>query len=124
MAKKTEETTDKPTTMTKTDAVKAAIADGVVKPSDGVKYVKEKFGIDVTGPLFSIIKSQAKLKGRKKSTRVAKPADATSPVVATSRAISPTANGKHHVASSLASIKKLVDELGVDQLKEIAEMLR
>jgi hypothetical protein len=99
--------------------VKAAIAEGVDKPADGVSYVKEKFGVDITPQYFSIIKSQTKLKGGKKSERTRKHSAAVS-----SATSSPSSNGKHSVATSLATIKKLVDELGVDQVKEIAEMLR
>jgi len=119
MAKKTAEpATETAPTMSKTDAVKAAIAEGVDKPADGVAYVKEKFGVDITAQYFSIIKSHAKLKGGKKSSRKVRSSAAVSPASA------PSSNGKHNVATSLATIKKLVDELGVDQVKEIAEMLR
>jgi hypothetical protein len=120
MAKKTTEPSARtPSPMSKTAAVKAAIAEGVDKPADGVSYVKEKFGVDITAQYFSIIKSQAKLKTGKKPSRTGKPSAAISPATST-----PSSNGKHNVATSLATIKKLVDELGVDQVKEIAEMLR
>jgi hypothetical protein len=105
--------------MSKTAAVKAAIAEGVDKPADGVSYVKEKFGVDITAQYFSIIKSQAKKVG-KKAKRMSKPTSDALP----SSSVKPSANGKHNVATSLATIKKLVDELGVDQLKEIVELLR
>jgi hypothetical protein len=121
MAKKPEVPADEtPPPMSKTAAVRAAIAEGVDKPSDGVSYVKEKFGVDITAQYFSIIKSQTKLKVGKKTSRTRKPAIASAPTIPSTA----SSNGKHNVATSLASIKKLVDELGVDQVKEIAEMLR
>ena len=60
-------TADEPTTVTtKADAVRAAIAEGVLKPQDACTWIKEKFGIEITPAHFSSYKSQ---EGKKGNTR-------------------------------------------------------
>jgi hypothetical protein len=98
--------------MSKTAAVRAAIAEGVDKPADGVSYVKEKFGVDITAQYFSIIKSQVKKKGP--SPRVRKTASGTTGV----------GNGKAvGTAADLArQVKTLVEAYGADAVKGMAEV--
>lgn len=71
MAKKKEEAGS----MTKADAVRAAIAEGVTKPQDAVEWIKTKFDLDLTPAHFSSYKSQQAKKevvissgGRKKES--------------------------------------------------------
>src|SRR3954469_26026547 len=42
---------------TKADAVRQALKEGVESPQDGVAYVKEKFGLEITAQQFSTYKS-------------------------------------------------------------------
>jgi hypothetical protein len=66
--------------MSKTDAVKAAIADGKVMPKDGSAYIKEKFGLDVNPQAFSTMKSIANKKaGKAPGRRGRKAAPAAAP---------------------------------------------
>lgn len=58
MAKKKEEAG----TMTKADAVRAAMAEGVEKPQDACEWIKSKFDIDITPAHFSSYKSGFKKK--------------------------------------------------------------
>src|SRR4051812_29269155 len=46
------------TTMKKVDAVRAALADGVESPTEGVSYIKKTFGIVMTPQAFSTSKFQ------------------------------------------------------------------
>ncbi len=48
--------------MTKADAVRAAMAEGVEKPQDACEWIKTKFGIDITPAHFSSYKSGFKKK--------------------------------------------------------------
>src|SRR3954468_20398166 len=48
---------------TKADAVRQALKEGVESPQDGVAYVKEKFGLEITAQQFSTYKSIEKKKG-------------------------------------------------------------
>ena len=60
--------------LSKADAVRRAIADGVDSPSEGVAYVRSKFGIEITNQQFSTVKFQDKKKGGKKPKAEASPA--------------------------------------------------
>jgi hypothetical protein len=91
--------------MTKSAAVRAAVAEGVEKPSDGVTYVKEKFGLDVTAQQFSLIKSQSKKKAES-------PAPRTKAV--------PTTNGDPSVLAR--QVKTLVQAYGADAVKKMTDV--
>ena len=56
MAKKKE--AEEAGTMSKADAVRAALAEGKTKPQDACAWIKEKFDIDITPQHFSSYKSQ------------------------------------------------------------------
>src|SRR5215470_10523843 len=70
MAKKTPattSTTDGPSPgIPKTEAVKKALEAGKEKPREGVIWIKEKFGLDVSADYFSTTKSAIKATGRAK----------------------------------------------------------
>jgi len=109
--------------VTKADAVRAALAEGHDSPAEGVPYIKAKFGIDITAQHFSSYKSSEKAKaGKPAGRRGRKPPDASAEPTAVARAT--PANGSVGVAGSVQAIKALVATLGVDQVKEIAEIFR
>jgi hypothetical protein len=75
MAKKKEAEEAGNGSMTKADAVRAAVQEGVTKPTEAVEWIKSKFDIDITPAHFSSYKSQQAKKegvissgGRKKET--------------------------------------------------------
>src|SRR3954465_7440146 len=47
---------------TKADAVREALKEGVESPQDGVAYVREKFGLEITAQQYSTYKSIEKKK--------------------------------------------------------------
>lgn len=63
--------TPEPTTTNapnKSQAVRNAIAAGVTMPTEGCKWIKEQYGLDVTPAMFSAVKNSTKAKsntGRK-----------------------------------------------------------
>lgn len=118
MAKKADE---EPQTITKAEAVRRALADGVDAPLDGVAYLKEKFGLNITGQQFSTYKSiEKKRSGGPTRKRAARGEGARQ-----SRALPvPAAGGRGDVVLAMEAIKTLVDEYGVDQVKRIAEVFR
>jgi hypothetical protein len=68
MAKKTPLTSDVPSpTMTKTEAVKLAVEKGKDKPREGVAWIKETYGLDVSPDYFSTTKSALKATGKAKA---------------------------------------------------------
>lgn len=87
--------------MTKAEAVRQAIAAGADKPTEGVKFIKEKFGLTVTPAAFSANKSQSKTR---------KPSPHTQP------------DGEDLVVV-LQNLKGLVKRHGADQVKRLADAL-
>ncbi len=60
MAKKASATVAAPATegkVSKADAVRAAMKEGVSKPQEAVAFIKEKFGLDISTGMFSNYKS-------------------------------------------------------------------
>lgn len=112
MAKKSE-ASDEGKPMTKTAAVLAAISEGVDTPSQGVGYVKEKFGVEVTPQQFSIIKSQAKKKAGSGGGSRGGP----------ERVVRSSSSRNGAQAADLArQVKQLVDEYGADAVRGMAEV--
>jgi hypothetical protein len=117
MAKKAAD--DQPTSqpkMTKTDAVKAALAEGVDKPEDGVAFIRDRFGLEVTNAQFSTYKSLAKAKGAAKRGR--KGARKGHEERSTPKGHT-VGNGLVAV-DDLEAVKGLVAKIGADQVKRIA----
>jgi hypothetical protein len=110
-SQKTEETAEAPTEkITKTEAVKRALADGVEKPSEGVEYIKTKFGIEMTNAAFSVNKNNLKKKeagggGQTKKTKAA-----------------PTQNGDDGLDLA-RSVRELVNQYGADKVKAMADII-
>lgn len=101
--------------MTKADAVRAAVAEGKLKPQDAVPWIKEKFGIDITPAHFSSYKSQqAKKDGKPAGRRGRKPREAAA--VATPNG-SRVGNG--NPVELARQIKQLVDVYGVASVREM-----
>ncbi len=106
-------------TISKTEAVKAALADGVEKPQDGAAFIKERFGLDVTPQMFSQTKSLLRKKER----------EASGTASGESARLAPASSNGHHapaagVAQSVEAIKRLVGSMGVDEVIQIAELFR
>ena len=64
MAKKSEVET-----ITKSDAIREMVEEGVTSPKDGVEAIKAKHGLDVSPGMFSAVKS--KMPGASGSVKVA-----------------------------------------------------
>jgi hypothetical protein len=109
------EATGEAPTMTKSEAMTAAINDGVVKPKEAVEYIKTRFGIDVNTQQFSTHKSLSKKK-KGEPTR-AKRAPGPKPAAAT------PSNGKHGDPADLArQVKALVAAYGAGAVKGMVEV--
>ena len=118
------ELTPRPTggsTMKKVDAVRAALAEGVENPPEGVAYIKKKFGIEMSPGSFSTSKFQiAKAKGEPKVAAVAVPKAHRAPKAG------PSPNGHDSMGGSPAelarAVKALVTAHGVDAVKSMADV--
>lgn len=107
--------------ITQKEAVKKAIAAGKDSPADGVAYVKEQFGITLNNGAFSTIKSQLK---KASGTNVSAGKRGRPSGAKAAPAAKPSANGVPNMALQIEAIKTLCASLGVDQVKQIAELFR
>src|SRR5688572_10070274 len=100
--------------MKKSDAMRAAIAEGHDKPQAASAFIKEKFGLDVTPQVFSTFKSiENKKNGNKgrRSSRGAKPEGNV------------TGNGLVADPADLArNVKKLVEQHGAKAVADMAKV--
>src|SRR5262245_46326401 len=100
----------------KMDLVRAALKSGVTKPTEIVDHIKKQ-GVDINAGQVSNYKSLLKREGPAKATngrkkrggrrRMAKPA---------------TSNGTGY-AEKVAQLKSLVKELGLDEVRKLAEVV-
>ncbi len=118
--------------VSQTDAARAAIDAGYEKPSEAVKYIKDKFGIDVNPTYFSAIKSRlgkgeakAEPAKRGRKPKVAEPV-ARKPLVEgyVAPPEKPKAAGDQvDLIAAMEAMKPLVAALGADKVKRIADLL-
>ena len=67
-------------TISKSEAVRRALAAGIDKPAEGVAFIKKEFGLELTSGQFSTVKFQeGKKKGRTPGKRGRKPAATSAP---------------------------------------------
>jgi len=100
----------------KSEAVRQTLKAGIDNPTEGSKYIKEKFGLDVTAQVFSTIKSitNKKKTGKKKLGR---PAGVEKPDGQR------TGNGKVANPADLArGIKSLVEEFGAAAVSDMTKV--
>jgi hypothetical protein len=111
--------------ISKADAVRAAMAEGNDTPEEGVAFISKRFGVEVTRQQFSSYKSQEKARQQKKGGQEENGQQGKRAVEAPVAEVVPAPrNGTPDVAESIQAIKSLVDTLGVDQVKQIAEIFR
>lgn len=87
--------------VSKADAVRACLAEGVTKPQDASEWIKAKYGIDIAPQVFSSYKSSLGKKAEGGSS----------------------AHGKQSGGVDMATleeVKKLVDKVGAAQVKQLA----
>ena len=108
--------------ISKSAAVRAAVDAGAESPEDGVAFIKAHYGLEISKTHFSAAKSKYKSDGApRKGTRGRKPKAVEGILSAPKRARS--ANGHKDLLAAIEAIKPLVDSLGVERVKKIAELL-
>jgi hypothetical protein len=113
----TDPTPDTPAAkISKANAVRAAVADGITTPEDGVAYIKTKFGMDVTKLMWSSYRAQDKARQKKKA------ADGEAAPAPKPRAVA-SSNGKASNPAELArQVKALVETYGAVAVKEMTDV--
>jgi hypothetical protein len=115
----------KKASITKTEAVRQAVAEGKEMPEEGIAWVKQHYGFDMTRQQFSVTKSNLKKTGG--SSIAKKPAPAEAPPKASQSAIMRPLRGgtiidNGMVAEQVAAIKHAVENLGADQVKKLVDL--
>ena len=101
-----------PGAISKSEAVRRALADGVDQPVDGVAYILSQFGIEMGPQHFSAVKSvHLKKQGV--------------PTVNTrfQKAEASVADGEPDLLAAIEAMKPLVAALGAEKVKRIADLL-
>ena len=105
-----------PGAISKSEAVRRALADGVDQPVDGVAYILSQFGIEMGPQHFSAVKS-AHLKKHgvpTVNTRFQKK-DETLP--------STSGKGEADLLAAMEAMKPLVASLGAEKVKRLVDLL-
>jgi len=106
--------------MKKVDAVRATLAEGIESPTEGVEYIKKKFGIEMNAQSFSTSKFQInKAKGAKKKPG-RKPGAAAAPKAATPAVSS---NGSS-CGSLVQGLRALIEKYGVEDVGEVLALMK
>lgn len=111
--------------VSKSAAAREAIAQGIDSPDDAVAFIKQRFGIEMSKPHFSAVKSQ--LKKREAGGEAApkgrpgrKPKAAIEGYLAPPKVV-PTGEGD--LLEALEAMKPLVASLGAEKVKRIVDLL-
>ena len=108
---------------TKADAFRYTTGQGIESPKAISEYMLKTFGMEMSPGMVSAYKSNEK-KRKGKSGRRGRPVGRprTEPAVAIVVASTPKKGSANGVASQLEAIKGLVNDLGVEQVKQIADL--
>jgi hypothetical protein len=117
--------------MSKTDAIRAAMAEGIESPGDGVDFIRKRFGLEMSKGHFSATKSKLKSSegqgGKKTAPAKAAPKAAAKsgpkPVEERQAATARPAGGEGNLLDLMEQMKPMVEEHGVDTLKRIVDLL-
>lgn len=110
--------------VSKTDAVREAISQGIDSPEEGTAFVRDRFGLEVSNQYFSNIKSRMKgQQGRPKGKPGRKPGRKGPAGKHANARKEPQANGQADVLAALEAIKPLVASLGAERVKRLVDVL-
>jgi hypothetical protein len=107
---------------TQREAVTQALAAGKESPPDGVKFVKDTFGMEMTNGNFSTLKSQIK-KAAGTTTPARKPGRPAASANGSAKAGGISSGGKTANAAELArSVKALVTQYGAEAVTDMTKV--
>ena len=117
--------------MSKTDAIRAAIAEGIESPGDGVDFIRRRFGIEMSKGHFSATKS--KLKSAEAAGASKGGARKSAPTAASKRKPEPVgdyqtppeqpAGRDGNLLDALEQMKPLIAQYGPDHVKRMVDLL-
>jgi hypothetical protein len=114
--------------ISKTEAVRRALAAGKESPDEGLAFIMEQFGIEMAKPHFSAVKSQQRKKQGEGGSGVRgragrRPRGSSGRSVEGYLAPPPEAAGDGDVLRALEAMKPLVASLGAERVKRIVDLL-
>ncbi len=118
---------DTPRKMSKTDAIRAAVADGHESPGDGVDFIKKRFGLELSRQHFSATKSKLKTTGGGQAKKASQaPAPARKKAVPVEGYLAPPeqpAGRDGNLLDALEAIKPLIAQHGAESVKRMVDLL-
>lgn len=96
--------------VSKADAVRAALADGIESPEDGVAFLKAQYGIEMSKQMWSTYKAQLKARAKKQS--------GAQPAKRGPKPASPAGD----IIDDISAVKGLVAKLGGAQVKKLVDL--
>ncbi len=121
--------------VSQTDAARAALDAGYEKPGEAVKYIMDKFGIDMNPQYFSAIKSRTNATQRDGEAKKEKAKPGRKPKAAApaprkplvedyvAPPEKPKAAGEPDVLLALEGVKELVSQFGAERVKKMVDLL-
>jgi len=116
-------------TISKADAARAAIRQGIESPQEASAYIMQQFGIDMAPQHFSAVKSQLRKKEREAESAGQPSAPgrrgrrSTIENYLSSPPRQPSSGVEADLLDAMEAIKPLVAHLGADKVKRIVELL-
>ena len=117
--------------MSKTDAIRAAVAEGIESPGDGVDFIRTRFGIEMSKQHFSATKS--KLKPAEAAGTSQGGVRKSAPTTAATRKPEPVedyqtppeqpAGRDGDLLDALEQMKPLIAQYGPDHVKRMVDLL-
>jgi hypothetical protein len=110
--------------MTKADACRAALAEGIETTEEAVSFARSRFGIDIKPTDFTLYKSKAKKQdgGKAKAKPGRKPKAAVEGYLAPApKQIEPTGEGD--LIDVLEKMKPLIAQYGAEKVKRLVDLL-
>ena len=118
---------DTPRKMSKTDAIRAAVAEGHESPGDGVDFIKQRFGLALSKQHFSATKSKLKTTGGSRSKKAGQaPAPAKKKAVPVEGYLAPPeqpAGRDGNLLDALEAIKPPIAQHGAESVKRMVDLL-
>jgi hypothetical protein len=117
--------------ISKTDAIRAAMAEGIESPGDGVDFIRRRFGIEMSKGHFSATKSKLKsaeaVGASKGGARKSAPAGASKrkpePVEDYQTPPEQPAGRDGNLLDALEQMKPLIAQYGPDHVKRMVDLL-
>ncbi|MDR3617977.1 MAG: hypothetical protein P4L85_01410 [Paludisphaera borealis] len=109
--------------VSKADMVRAALANGMETPTDGLAFIKAKYGIDFPRPMWSSYKAQLRAQEQKKALKRGKPGRKPKSVEGYLAPPKATPKGDADLIDALEAMKPLVASLGKEQVKRLVNLL-